>query len=383
MGEGEGVEQQADEEDDLFGDGKQAVDGNPEEFQDPEAEEDLAPKVVSPDPGNPTQSEINEHNIDHMPYRSWCEFCVKGRGTGEQHKVKEKGCLPIIAFDYLYLTEGRVLRREELEEDDEKKTQVKVLVVKDLKTKAVFAHVVPQKGVDADGYAVVRLVEDIKWLGHTRVILKADNEKAIVKLLHDSLRRIKTEVMGLEQVSKEHPPSYDSRSNGAIENAVKSVQGLLRTIKLGFEGRIQQTVPNSHPMLAWMVEHVAWVLTTRVLGENGRSAYHQVRGRAFGRRMLEMGEKCLYKLPTKGPRHDERAKSKNGGSMGSSWDSLGSPMSTYCGTRTRSCDLGAINIFAKSYDGRLGATRRSPRIPTARTRRWSLKDSDRSSSSAS
>ena len=66
--------------------------------------------------------------------------------------------------------------------------------------------------MDADGYAVVRLVEDIKWLGYTRILLKADNERAIVKLLHDSLRRIKTDVLDMEQVGKEHPPPATTRA---------------------------------------------------------------------------------------------------------------------------------------------------------------------------
>ena len=75
-----------------------------------------------------------------------------------------------------------------------------------------MAHTVAQKGVDADGYAVVRLVEAVKWLGYIKVILKSDNERAIVKLLQESLRRINTEVM--DQVASDHPPSYDSRPNG-------------------------------------------------------------------------------------------------------------------------------------------------------------------------
>ena len=48
--------------------------------------EDTEEKRVSRDPGAPSRSEREEHNIDHTPYRSWCEDCVRGRGLGEQHK---------------------------------------------------------------------------------------------------------------------------------------------------------------------------------------------------------------------------------------------------------------------------------------------------------
>ena len=113
MGEGE----QHDEED-LFGreEGAQGrvVDGK-EEIPEDEMQEDLAPKRISPDPGKPTEQEVSEHNVDHMPYRSWCEFCVKGRATGEQHRESGGSSIPIIAFDYLFATDKGLRRREELE----------------------------------------------------------------------------------------------------------------------------------------------------------------------------------------------------------------------------------------------------------------------------
>ena len=197
----------AGDRDDLFGDeGTGDAVGEVEEIPDDEAEAEMAPKRISPDPGQPTEQEVCEHLVDHMPYRSWCTHCVKGRGTGEQHREGAGSAIPIIAFDYLFVTERGIQQRAELEGDEEKKAVTKILVVKDLKSKTIFSHVVPQKGVDADGYAVVRLVEDIKWLGYTKILLKADNERAIVKLLHDSLRRIKTDVLDMDQIAKEHPP---------------------------------------------------------------------------------------------------------------------------------------------------------------------------------
>ena len=94
-------------------------------------------------------------------------------------------------------------------------------MVKDLRNNPIFAHVVLQKGMDADGYAVVRLVDDIKWLGYTKVLLKA--ERPIVRLLIDSLRRLR--IVGLEQVAQEAPAPYDSSSNGSVENAKKTSRG--------------------------------------------------------------------------------------------------------------------------------------------------------------
>ena len=51
-----------------------------------EAEEEAAPRDSLPTPELPSQSEIDDHNIDHCPYRSWCRHCVNSRGIGEQHR---------------------------------------------------------------------------------------------------------------------------------------------------------------------------------------------------------------------------------------------------------------------------------------------------------
>ena len=73
--------------DDIFGDAREdEAEGPVEEIAEDEAE-DVAPKIISPDQGMPTQEEIDEHEVDHMPFRQWCEECMKGRGAGEQHRM--------------------------------------------------------------------------------------------------------------------------------------------------------------------------------------------------------------------------------------------------------------------------------------------------------
>ena len=34
----------------------------------------------------PNVEEIQEHLRAHLPYRSWCQHCVSGRGVGTQHQ---------------------------------------------------------------------------------------------------------------------------------------------------------------------------------------------------------------------------------------------------------------------------------------------------------
>ena len=90
--------------DDLLEDPKEAE----EIIELSEGEEDCAPKIVAPDPGAPSAEEREEHRVDHFPYRCWCEHCVQGRGTGEQHRRGQDRIIPTLAFDYLLVTKDGV-----------------------------------------------------------------------------------------------------------------------------------------------------------------------------------------------------------------------------------------------------------------------------------
>ena len=56
-----------------------------------------------------------------------------------------------------------------------------MLIVRGEKKKALFAHVLPVKGVDAEGSTAKSIVDDAVWLGYTKVVLKTDNDPAILK----------------------------------------------------------------------------------------------------------------------------------------------------------------------------------------------------------
>ena len=82
-----------------------------------------------------------------------------------------------------------------------------MLVMRDNKSKAIFGHVVPKKGLDEKGFSADSFVEDVKWVGYTKVTLKSDNEPAIVKLLGEALRELR--INGVSQLLEEHSPEYD------------------------------------------------------------------------------------------------------------------------------------------------------------------------------
>ena len=177
----------------------------PAEGQDLEIE-DVEPIRVLPTPDMPSPSEVEKHRVDHWPPRSWCDECAEGFGREKGHFTHpaDEPRSATISFDYLFVKPTGEYSENE---SDTAEGGIIILVVKDTKSKSVFAHVVPQKGVDRKRFVVDSVVEDVMYLGYRQVLLKSDNEPAIVKLLKESL--VACKVAGVDQVGEEHPPPYD------------------------------------------------------------------------------------------------------------------------------------------------------------------------------
>ncbi len=279
-------------------------------------DEETEPIKHARDPGRPTPAQVEDHRKSHIPLRLWCRWCILGRGRGLQHLRKAIGSMiPIVGIDYFFLTKGGVKRREELdfpagqagdaalEEARAKGDVVKCLLLRCFLTKTIFAHVVPQKGLDEANVVCDFVLGCLQWLGHTRIILKSDNEPAVEAVVKRVVELAKIEIKDLDQVSKEDPASYDSQSNGGTEVGIRIVRGLLRTLKLCLEQRIGKYIPVDHPVMGWLLGHVCMLQNILVRGPDGLTSWQRVRGRAFGQQLVGFGECVLYRYPGKGPHH--------------------------------------------------------------------------------
>ena len=56
------------------------------EFQEDGAETGHRRPVRVQDPRMPTREEVLEHELTHLPYRSWCRHCVRGKGKVIDHR---------------------------------------------------------------------------------------------------------------------------------------------------------------------------------------------------------------------------------------------------------------------------------------------------------
>ena len=53
----------------------------------------------------PTEQQRATHNLTHLPYRSWCEHCVKAKRR-EKHSKRQTDGQPVIQVDYCTVNTG-------------------------------------------------------------------------------------------------------------------------------------------------------------------------------------------------------------------------------------------------------------------------------------
>ena len=194
--------------------------------------EEAGVRKALPSPYMPTISEIRHHKTTHLPYRSWCDECVEAFAREWPHLRGEnpnRRSIPIIHMDYAYLTEKGLFKVEDLTEE-ERKHGVQAIVMYDGGSGSPFMHVVPSKGTTDNKYAAEKIVEDIIYLGHTRVVLRSDNEPALVQLVSDALKGLR--IQHIESAAAEGSVPYDPQTAGAAEVAVRNMKAQVRATHL-------------------------------------------------------------------------------------------------------------------------------------------------------
>ena len=280
-------------------------------------------------PQVPTPAQIARHNLTHMPYAAWCPFCVACRRKNSHHRRshEHEREIPLVVGDYAF---------PRATEDEGGPT---ILVLRVYPYRLVFACVVSAKGPEP--VAVKRVTKFLRDVGLTHFAYRSDREPAIRALLEAACRasgrsnvveapgqadeqssmpgpsdgpeKQKPEPQDADQDDDrsairsdrvlvgvpEHSMAGESQSNGAAENTIQQVLDLFRTHKAALEARIGKTIPLSHPIIFWLVEHVAHLLNKYGLDTDGRTAYGRLHGKEVHERICEFGEKILYYVPKK------------------------------------------------------------------------------------
>ena len=198
--------------------GSECGDGQALEFfeGEPEAEAGRRNPVKMQDPQLPSEEEVKCHELTHLPYRSWCSHCVRGKGRAIDHRKQNRDPkIPEVHVDYCFLGSASNTRHR------------CILVAKQFGTKYLLASVVPQKGA-SHKFPAKRMCAFLKELGleHRDVVFKSDQEAALGDLLQEVAKR-----RGDAKTFVEQSPVASSASNGVIERGNLSVEGQVRVLK--------------------------------------------------------------------------------------------------------------------------------------------------------
>lgn len=173
-------------------------------MEEPQVSDEGESGVRSPeklaDPSLPTKAERAGHSKRHLPFRSWFDQCIRGKGKEPQHhRQAEVFEVPEVQMDFMRIGE---------EEGGE---NLAVRMVKERSARMLAAIVVPRKSTGE--YAAKRVVALMKETGcdPIRVGVKSDNELAVVDLV---------EQVGKVRASKVAQQVENSAANSTASNVV-------------------------------------------------------------------------------------------------------------------------------------------------------------------
>ena len=233
------------------------------------------------DPRRPTEAEVKEHELAHIPYRNWCPICVRCKGKDLDHRKAVEGEKGVSEYAFDYCFPG-----------DEFGFKLVVLTGREKVTGMYFATAVPTKG-SIGRFAVDKAVDYMEELGDKsgRVIVKTDQEPAIKTFIKDLV-----EAREEGRTITEESPVKSSGSNGRAERAVQTVECQIRILLLALEDRLGARVDAKEPIVSYMPEYAAYLLNRLEIGKDGKTAYERCKGKKATVLGLEFGEKVLYKV---------------------------------------------------------------------------------------
>lgn len=255
-----------------------ATDFDAEELEVMEAEEGSVARGLA-QPSQPTAREVAEHNLTHLPFRAWCRHCVRGKGLTTAHKrlVDDLGRrVPEVSMDYFYM-------------GDKDDISLPLLIIRDNKSKRVFTHSLPSKGVHQ--YSVAIAARSIKQLGYAQAILKTDTERPILALRNELIKQ-------MPSLRPEDAVKGESQTNAEAESMVSKMQGQIRTMKDALEFKYDMKLHPRHVILPWLVDFAGAVWSRYQLGPDGRTAYERSTGKQWKQKLPEFGE-CVFYRPLK------------------------------------------------------------------------------------
>ena len=234
-------------------------------------------------PQQPTRQERLEHELTHLPYRSWCPICVKSKGRTDNHP-KQASKQPVIQVGFTYM---KAFGDKQI---------LPVLTAIDVESGKAMAVLVQDKNQQQQ-YLIRCLQTFVFECGRAQATLstttlKSDQEEYVQNLLKAVTQRFGN------NVNIRQSPAYLSQSQGSIERFHRTLTGQVRALVQQVTTSYNLTLSVQHPITLWIVRRAAWLLNRYATHNDGQTSYQKRWQKDHKAPLCEMAETVQYMIPT-------------------------------------------------------------------------------------
>ena len=249
-----------------------------------EEQQQAVPAKGLKSPDQPTPQERAEHNLTHLPFRSWCKQCVQNKSKADAHPKQQRNSrAPVVQFDFCYFKSL-----------GEQKT-TPILTGIDVETGMAMAVVVSNKTQDFN-YHVQRIQSFLMECGRVQAVLsntvvQSDQEEHLISLLKATATKLGN------NITVRQSPAYSSQSQGSVERFHRTLMGQVRTLKAQLEANYDISITSQHPIIPWLVRHAVYLLNRYATHADGNTSFYRRWNKQHRTPLCEFGETVLYQLP--------------------------------------------------------------------------------------
>ena len=235
----------------------------------------------------PSDAERRAHEIHHMPYRSWCEYCVRGRGKESPHlsRYEQGNDIPVVQMDYAFL-----------HETSDKEAKVTFLTMVDNSSGQMVAMAVQKKGHVK--FVESFLLKSLESFGVTgEMVLQTDEETGPT----DNTWQLREK----RQSSSDKLPRKAANQTRTLNEHTKSVEAMVRTMKEVIEDTAHNRLSATDNIASWMIRHAEFFQTRFSVGKDVKKPLKRRHHKYYTSQLLPFGSAVDVKV-----RDEETERSK-------------------------------------------------------------------------
>ena len=236
-----------------------------------------------PRPQQPTAQERAEHELTHLPYRSWCDICVRTNGKTNSHP-RQKSSQPVTQVDMTYIKSL----------DD--KSTTPILTAIDVETGMSMATLIQDRTQHFE-YLVNCMCNFLMESGRAKAILantvlQSDQEQFLINLLKATALRLGN------NISVRQSAAYNSQSQGSVERFHRTLISQIRSLRAQVKQYYDRDINCEQPLMPWLVRRSNYLLNRYLIHNDGNTSFYRRWGKEHKTPICIFAETVQYMAQT-------------------------------------------------------------------------------------